>query len=127
MFNKNNAGLNSLILLRCTNCLEIFTNNTMENNTKIFLSIEYRFIILLLLISNGHNIHFSYTCIYFHICMCINVEMVTFPQALQWCLRKVTVNSLVHSWHMVTRASGIQTGAFLPRTNSLLSSSALLP
>lgn len=35
----------------------------------------------------------------------------TLPHALQWCLLKVTLNSAVHTWHMVTRWSGIQTGA----------------
>ncbi len=38
-------------------------------------------------------------------------NILTLPQALQWCLRNVTLNSAVHTWHMVTRWSGIHTGA----------------
>ncbi len=47
----------------------------------------------------------------------------TFPQALQWCLLKVTVNSAVHSIHMDTRASGTHTGARVPNAKSFESMS----
>lgn len=38
----------------------------------------------------------------------------TFPQARQWCLLQVRVNSQVQIMHMVALRSGIQMGAFEP-------------
>ena len=45
-------------------------------------------------------------------------EQTTLPQALQWCLLTTRENSRLHSWHMVTRWSGIHTGAESPRHSS---------
>ena len=45
--------------------------------------------------------------------------VLTLPQARQWCLRNVTVNSAVHNIHMDTLASGTQTGALHPSLKSL--------
>ena len=42
-------------------------------------------------------------------------EQTTFPQALQWCLLTVRLKWRLQSWHMVTRWSGIHTGAESPR------------
>lgn len=42
----------------------------------------------------------------------VKVKSQTFPQARQWCRRKVTVNSAVQDWHIVTRRSWIHTGAW---------------
>ena len=44
--------------------------------------------------------------------------LLTLPQARQWCLRFVRVNGDVQLIHMVTRASGIHTGAFSPSLKS---------
>lgn len=41
-------------------------------------------------------------------------EWQTFPQARQWCLLQVSVNSQVQIMHMVALRSGIQMGAFEP-------------
>ena len=39
----------------------------------------------------------------------------TFPQARQWCLLKITVNSSPQTWHIETLLSGTITGAIQPK------------
>jgi len=47
------------------------------------------------------------------------VECFTFPQARQWCLLNVIVNSAVQDWHIVTLESAIQTGAYCDRRHTI--------
>ena len=48
-------------------------------------------------------------------------RLLTCPQALQWCLLRVTVNWTLHSWHILTALSGSHGGAKFP--SGILSSS----
>jgi hypothetical protein len=70
-----------------------------------------------------HNLHIFFTCAHkkhpplsLTDKRCTNTLKMwtaqTFPQARQWCRRKVTVNSAVQDWHIVTRRSWIHTGAW---------------
>ena len=49
----------------------------------------------------------------------------TRPQALQWCLLTTNPNSELQAWHIVTRWSGIQTGAESPTQCSSSSANPL--